>query len=69
VQWLREVEADEAGLRVTDLMEVVEVEGKIQGMKGEEAGHIEDAAETEFVDSSWKQDSAALARNASFPTI
>jgi hypothetical protein len=49
-------------------MEAAEAEGKIQGMKGEEAGHIEDAAETEFVDGSWEQDSATLARIASFPT-
>ena len=41
--------------------------GGFDGGRG--GGHIGDAAETEFVDSSWKQDSADLARNASFPTI
>jgi hypothetical protein len=45
-------------------MKVVEAGEKIQGMKGEEAGHIEDVAETEFVDSFLKQDSATSARNA-----
>jgi hypothetical protein len=55
VQCLGEVETGEAGLRGADSMEVVEAveaEGKIQGMKREEAGHIEEAAETKFVDSS-----------------